>query len=421
MSRPSIDHRGIDHRAPLPSLTGLRFVAAAPVFFFHLSLTFVAMNPFRDPSWAHAYQTIFWKAGWVGVSFFFVLSGFLLMWRNSDSRGYLHFLRKRVVKLFPSHVVTWSLVMILFAGAAATTPWEYLPNLFLVNSWFPAQNVYLAVNVPSWSLCCELMFYVLFPLLAPLVRRIPKERLGLVLAGCIAGTFLVAAITTMLPNTPHTDGMPISSIQFWVGYNFPLPRLLEFTSGMVLARLLAAGRLPKVRPALAWGTLLVGYVVAELVPFAFSFIPFTLVPLLLVVASAVRRDLDGRRTWLSSRTMVWLGEVSFGFYMTQYVVMYSLRITIQHGAHYAPLPGIAVVLGTFAATVLTGWLLYRLVEQPAMRRWATSRRRPERPEPARGTRRMSVVASAEGQPEQQSEQEPQEQPEGVAAGAGAPS
>nr|WP_267888643.1 acyltransferase [Streptomyces puniciscabiei] len=363
-------------------MTGLRFVAAAPVFFFHLSLTFIPMNPFSDPTWADAYKTIFWKAGWVGVSFFFVLSGFLLMWRNSDSRGYWHFFRKRLVKLFPSHVVTWTAAMVLFAGAAAATPWDYLPNLFLVNSWFPVHDIFLAVNVPSWSLCCELMFYAVFPLLAPLVRRIPDRRLALALAGCVAGTFVIAGITTLLPNTPHTDGMPISTIQFWFGYNFPLPRLLEFTAGMILARLLAAGRLPTVRPAVAWGALLVGYVVAELVPFTFSFIPFTLAPLLLLVGSAVRRDLDGRPTWPSSRPMVWLGEVSFGFYMTQHVIMYTLRVKIQHGAHYAPLPAIGLILGTFAATILAGWLLYRLVELPAMNRWATARRDPGLPQGA---------------------------------------
>ncbi|MFF1453389.1 acyltransferase family protein [Streptomyces sp. NPDC058274] len=390
ISRPSTDHR-----APLPSLTGLRFVAAAPVFFFHLSLTFIPMNPFSDPTWANAYKTVFWKAGWVGVSFFFVLSGFLLMWRDSDSRGYLHFFRKRLVKLFPSHIVTWTLAMILFAGAAASTPWDYLPNLFLVNSWFPVHDIFLAVNVPSWSLCCELMFYALFPLIAPLVRRIPKERLALALAGCVAGTFLIAAITTLLPNTPHTDGMPISTVQFWFGYNFPLPRLFEFTSGMVLARLLAAGRLPAIRPAVAWGALLVGYVVAELVPFTFSFIPFTLAPLLLLVGSAVPRDLDGRTSWLSSRTMVWLGEVSFGFYMTQHVLLYTLRVKIQHGAHYAPLQATALILGAFAATILAGWLLYRLVELPAMNRWATARR-PELPRETAAQASAPVPAEEEG-------------------------
>lgn len=44
----------------------------------------------------------------------------------------------------------------------------------------------------------------------------------------------------------------------------------------------------------------------------------------------------------------------------------------------APFPGVSavlVVLGIFAATLLSGWLLYTCVEQPVMRRWARKRQR----------------------------------------------
>jgi peptidoglycan/LPS O-acetylase OafA/YrhL len=99
--------------------------------------------------------------------------------------------------------------------------------------------------------------------------------------------------------------------------------------------------------------------------------------------------------------MVWLGEVSFGFYMSQHVLLYTLRVKIQHGAHYAPLPATALILGAFAVTILAGWLLYRLVELPAMNRWATARR-PELP------RETAAQASAPAPAEE----------EGVEAGAG---
>ncbi|MFI5684527.1 hypothetical protein [Streptomyces sp. NPDC051636] len=55
------------------------------------------------------------------------------------------------------------------------------------------------------------------------MRRTPPQRLALALAGCVAGTFLIAAVTPVLPSTPHTDVMPISTIQIGFGYNFPLP------------------------------------------------------------------------------------------------------------------------------------------------------------------------------------------------------
>ncbi|WP_234343716.1 hypothetical protein [Streptomyces sp. WM6372] len=49
-------------RPKLPSLTGLRFIAAALVFFFHASLIFISMNPFADDGVADGFRWLFSKA-----------------------------------------------------------------------------------------------------------------------------------------------------------------------------------------------------------------------------------------------------------------------------------------------------------------------------------------------------------------------
>ncbi|WP_405505775.1 acyltransferase family protein [Streptomyces cyaneofuscatus] len=65
----------------LPSLTGLRFFAALLVFFFHTSLSNSPIppndpiNPFGDEGIATAYEKALLNTGYIGVSFFFVLSG----------------------------------------------------------------------------------------------------------------------------------------------------------------------------------------------------------------------------------------------------------------------------------------------------------------------------------------------------------
>ncbi|WP_344528181.1 acyltransferase family protein, partial [Streptomyces rectiviolaceus] len=66
-------------RQKLPSLTGVRFFAAALVFFFHASLPEV-LGVFEDPGFADGYAQALSKVGFVGVSFFFILSGFVLAW-----------------------------------------------------------------------------------------------------------------------------------------------------------------------------------------------------------------------------------------------------------------------------------------------------------------------------------------------------
>src|ERR1700710_2004563 len=79
------------HRPRLPSLTGLRFLAALFVFGFHITLSASPtppnhpINPFANPRLATDLEWLFGKAGYLGVSFFFVLSGFVLTWSNKTT------------------------------------------------------------------------------------------------------------------------------------------------------------------------------------------------------------------------------------------------------------------------------------------------------------------------------------------------
>ncbi|MFH9422931.1 acyltransferase family protein, partial [Streptomyces sp. NPDC017529] len=163
-------------RPKLPSLTGVRFIAAGLVFFFHASLTFIPLSPFADEDVAEGFRWLFSKAGWMGVTFFFVLSGFVMTWSAKPGDTVTGFWRRRLLKIFPNHVVTWALAMVLFAGTVTPVS-SWLPNLLLVHSWFPDPQIHLSVNQPAWSLCSELLFYLLFPALIGPILRIRESRL----------------------------------------------------------------------------------------------------------------------------------------------------------------------------------------------------------------------------------------------------
>src|SRR4051794_6620867 len=94
--------RPADVTSRLPALTGLRFVAALMVFMFHAINAFI----FADKNVQSGFDRLFHQAA-SGVSFFFVLSGFVLTWavRPTDSIG--AFLRRRVVRIYPNHLVTY--------------------------------------------------------------------------------------------------------------------------------------------------------------------------------------------------------------------------------------------------------------------------------------------------------------------------
>ena len=366
----------------LPSLTGLRFIAAALVFCFHITLfnspipPFGAINPFRDQGLADSLSWITGKAGYVGVSFFFVLSGFVLFWSTRPEEGALPFWRRRMLKIFPNHLVMFGLAMVLFAGAI-TPARAWLPNAFLLHSFFPQADTYVSVNPPGWTLCSELLFYLLFPLLAIPVRKIADRRLWFWAGLMVAGTLAIALVSQFLvPSSPKSPITPVSALQFWIGYIFPPSRLFEFVLGMLVARLVLAGRAPRIGILPAVLSLVAGYAIALEVPFLYGFQLATMIPIALVIMVFAEADVAGRWTGMRGRVAVKLGEISFGFYICQGVTVFYVRRLL--GPDPFNLVGaIAVVAGLFLVTLAGGYLLYTFVEDPIMRRFARARPKAE--------------------------------------------
>ncbi|MFC8845625.1 MULTISPECIES: acyltransferase family protein [unclassified Micromonospora] len=380
----------------LPSLTGLRFIAAMLVFCFHITLSDSPIPPndpinlFADDSLAANSAWLFSKAGYLGVSFFFVLSGFVLTWSSKPSDSLMSFWRRRMLKIFPNHLVMWVLAMVLFA-AAITEPRSWLPNIFLLHSFFPQPETYVGVNPPSWTLCCELLFYVLFPFLLRPVQRIRQSRLWFWAGVMVAGMVAVQLVTQfIIPDEPRSPITPVSVQQFWFGYIFPPSRLFEFVLGIVLARIVISGRWLPISIGQAAGLSVVGYVVALFVPFLYGFNVATIIPVAALICAAAAADAAGRPTVLSTPRMQWLGEISFGFYLCQGVVIFYGRQLIGAPDGFGTPMALLVTLGFFVATLIGGWLLYSRIEHPVMRRWSRPRRPaasttpPVRPGPAGG-------------------------------------
>jgi peptidoglycan/LPS O-acetylase OafA/YrhL len=363
----------------LPSLTGMRFIAAFLVFTTHVGLEKYFGNARVDTDFLRQGLDF----GWTGVEFFFILSGFVLTWSASPTDTPKRFWRRRIVKIYPNQLVSWTLALVLaLTLASQISPIQFVPSLFLVHTWIPDNAALKSLNLPSWSLCSEVLFYFLFPWLLRLVDRIRPHLLWYA-AGATFGLSVLIAVFTQVA-LPSGDFAPfhMTLIQHWVIYQLPPCRLPDFMLGVIMARIVKSGRWIRIGIPAALGLLVVGCVAqyyADLTVWAPT-VPVA-IPLALLIAAGATADVRASASVFRRRTMVWLGEVSFAFFMLHYLVVHYTHVLIGVHRSFAPLPAIALILALCLVSVGLAWLLYRFVETPAMRRWSRPRRAPvlERP------------------------------------------
>ncbi|WP_369390936.1 acyltransferase family protein [Streptomyces sp. CG1] len=365
-----------NQQSRLPSLTGMRFVAAFMVLLCHVGTSVI---PRLQNHGLAKYQRFFESSGPTGVSFFFILSGFILTWvaRSKDTRR--SFWRRRLAKIYPSHLVTLAAAVLLMLSAGITvTAANTVPTLFLVQGWIPRQDVILnyGSNTPSWSLACEVLFYLAFPWILVLARRIRPQRLWGWVAATTVGIFAVPFLAQLLPAEPY---MPLTTNSWWatwLTYYFPGTRLLEFVLGILMALIVLNKRWIGLKPGAALLLAAAAFVGGAYLPGVYSSVAPTALPLALAIAALATADVRSRWTPFNNRVFVWLGEISYAFYMVHFLVVSYGPIGAAHRENWMkPLSahGALVDAGmTLAISLVLAWLLHVLVENPAMRRWGRS-------------------------------------------------
>ena len=377
----------------LPSLTGMRFGAALLVFLCH---SFVL--GYFDQRTQTTLAPYAYALGWLGVEFFFILSGFVLTWSVREGQSARRFWRRRFAKVYPNHLVTWvaAILLALWAGQRIDFP-ALLPSLFLVHTWYPRLDVIVTVNVVTWSLSCELLFYAAFPLLYRWIRRIRPERLWWT-AGALAAVVIVlpAIALLVLPGTPKLPGLNMSLTQNWFLVSFPPIRALDFSLGIVMARIVRTGRWIAVTPTAAFALLVVGFgFQVWFFPGVYNLTALVVVPLALLVPAVATADLRGTPSLFRSRPLIWLGTISYASYLTHYLVLDFGHIALGSNRSWSVPGAIGVLLAMFAVSVLVAWALHRWVEAPGMR-LLSAPRSDRRARPAAVPAARTVAPAAEG-------------------------
>ncbi|MGW1910128.1 acyltransferase family protein [Streptomyces sp. NPDC002076] len=342
----------------LPSLTGLRWMAALLVFGLHVNnFGYFGGTGGRLVSWG-------FSAGATGVSFFFVLSGFVLTWSARPGDRALAFWRRRIARVYPVHLVTAVLALVMaytLANQPRPTPKQTLSNVLLLHSWW--RPWWQTLNPVSWSLACEAFFYASFPLLILLLRRLGAR------GSTVLGGLSVVAVLVLARADAH---------HWWTYalYSFPAARLPEFVLGAVTARLVLLGRWrgPGLEASLALA--IIGYFLVPQVAPGYSATVCTITGFTLLIPAAAVADVQGFPSLWRRRRLVRLGELSFAFYMIHLLVLRSATQLLGTKPHFGLLAGIAVTTTAFTVSLGLSWLLYETVERPARRLLLRRRRRP---------------------------------------------
>jgi peptidoglycan/LPS O-acetylase OafA/YrhL len=352
--------------AVIHSLTSLRFVAAAWVVVFHFKEYFKGTALNTSP---------FATYGFLGVDFFFVLSGFVLAHvylpkLRAGRFDYWNFLVRRVGRVYPLHVltlvVTLALSIIAAKAGVSYTRWDLgawmtLPkgdilrglftHLTMIHAWGSTKG--LLFNLPSWSISAEWFAYLLFPVFALFMRpllRWPGVLLGVSVA-------LLLLLNTGMVLTAKTELLRAT-------WNFGAVRIVpEFAIGIALYRF---GELYSLGPKGA----LAGFAaaLAGLLAGMWLGAPYVVVVLLLAAVVALCADAErhGGLRAMQRPFPVLLGEISYSVYLWHFPLgVLAFDALLARRGEVGALTGLGLIAAVLAGVTFVSWVSYRLVEIPA--------------------------------------------------------
>jgi peptidoglycan/LPS O-acetylase OafA/YrhL len=308
----------------------------------------------------------------LGVDVFFVLSGFLitsLLLKERSETGKVAlgaFYMRRALRLFPALavvIVAAVLVAVTFGPAAFKNPTiDGVPWVILyVGNWARATGGPNALGLlgHTWSLAIEEQFYLIWPAIFLLFRRVKHRHMAiaLVLVAVIEMAWRLLLLRhnvyvnrVYMGTDTHTDGLLLGcALAFWDRRDNPRP--LEGRRRVALQAVGLAATVGLVAMVVDYG------VSAPTMSRALS---AAAVLMTLVLWSAIEAPVAPIIAALSWRPVVWIGRRSYGLYLWHYVLFAG---STGWGANKWAKAALLI-----AAAFVAAALSYRLVEQPFLRR-----------------------------------------------------
>lgn len=382
-------------RSFCPQLTSARFFAAAYVVIFHYHNEVFPLGPNGELSLIRNLV----DRGYIGVTFFFILSGYIL------SLNYLDKLKEKAVSIGSFFVARFARLYPLYiASVIACIPYAFMnpylmPHgesvinlrenafsasvmyLFCAESLWPA-GVGRFLVLPSWSISTEFSFYLLFPVFAWVVNRLNRTqaKVGLILVGLFALAYAVVyhfvSMSRILFFLPPETADNINTFVYQSVVSGIHANWTSFAVGMLAYRAFE-GELSQL--ASKWLPRLLGFFLVAstlwymLQPVHLRVDLFILsknvdcLPLCTLAILWLHKGSGKLHTWLGHSKLVLLGEISYALYLVHSPIRLASRFLI-----YKPL-GIPEASPLFyiplwIISLVVAWLAWKYIEVPARRK-----------------------------------------------------
>jgi peptidoglycan/LPS O-acetylase OafA/YrhL len=359
-----------------PLFDGLRAIAVFSVVLLHVTLFSDGLNPSVT---GHLLARLN-----VGVTIFFLISGFLLYRPfiahrvgGASPPEVLAYAKRRVLRIYPAYWLVLTVLLIIpgIGGAPnAGVPAEY--GLVHVLPFHGGPGCVQECGLTqTWSLVVELTFYAALPLYVVAAARLARGRsvrswmrAELLLLGALAAISLAARFFWIDGSNEWMNGSVVG-YAYWFALGMGLAVVSVGLEGRERQPRLVA--LIVDRPLIPWAAALAAYVVLSLLlPVVLAttadrlavMIGFGAIAALLLLPAVFGDDAGGApRRVLANPVVAWLGLISYGIFLWHYVFAQQLGRYGADGGFFD------VLIGTVALSVACAAISYYLVERPVLR------------------------------------------------------
>ncbi|HWC00596.1 MAG TPA: acyltransferase [Bryobacteraceae bacterium] len=332
------------------------------------------------------------RTGYVAVTLFFILSGFVLAYNYPLDKKWSHyelskFAIARFSRIYPAYFLGLLLVLpfIVYRVVKLFQPqllgkeiFVAALNFLLLQAWIP--QTALTWNYPGWSLSNEAFFYLCFPFIGVLLWRISRTTHILLTGILLWALSLAIPLWVILAPVPGLGDVPATALNIdpsvhvlasLIGYN-PLLRILEFCLGILLGRLYFLLRTthPRLSGRGYWfylpGILGTGLLLSQADRLPLPLVNNGLLPLYACVILGLALEGGTVARILSAHPLVFLGNASYSMYILHAPVMTYMLILRKKLLPFWPL-GLAWVMTYVLMMILLSSLVFKKVEEPLNR------------------------------------------------------